>query len=188
MASAEVPRLASRDSGSTPLDPSRSWCTARSCCRCKPPAMHQLSLRASRRKASTTPLWLRTHPISGFLPLPLVARLTVSAGRATVSPALLFPRLMGRSVRNAKVSGGTWNLVCMQINELLWPRWRLARSEAEVAWGSSCPSSGPLLVSDHRVLLVSDVQAVLQPMVPAAHQRHQSFWHGRAAVSSRALA
>jgi len=27
---------------------------------------------------------------------------------------------MGRSVRNAKVPGGTWNLVCMQINELLW--------------------------------------------------------------------
>ena len=60
----------------------------------------------------------------------------------------------------------------MQINELLWTSVRLARSEAEVAWGSSCPSSGLLLVSDHRVLLVSDVQAVLQPMVPAAHKRH----------------
>jgi hypothetical protein len=43
-----------------------------------------------------------------------------AAGRAIVSPALLFPRLMGRSVRNEKVPGGTGNLVCMQINELLW--------------------------------------------------------------------
>jgi len=46
----------------------------------------------------------------------------------------------------------------------------------------------PFFVSGHQVLLVSDAQAVLRPMAPAGqHRGHQSCWHGRTAVSSRAL-
>ena len=57
-------------------------------------------------------------------------------------------------------------LVYLRVDEildssrLLWTSVALVRSEAEVAYGSSCSFSVPFFVSGHRVLLVSDGEAV----------------------------
>ena len=74
----------------------------------------------------------------------------VKAGRTL----LLSFRRMGRSVRT---TGGV--LVYLRVNEIEippccpGPGWRLSRSQAEVAYGNTCSSSGPTPVSGRRVLL-----------------------------------
>lgn len=49
------------------------------------------------------------------------------------------------------------------------PRWRLARSQTEVSYGSTCPSSGPAFAEGTRVMKVCFVAADANP--PTGHWR-----------------
>ena len=57
------------------------------------------------------------------------------------------------------------------FSRLLWTSVAPSAQQAEVAYGSSCSCSVPFFVSGHRVLPVSDAQAVLRPMAPAGQHR-----------------
>jgi hypothetical protein len=66
------------------------------------------------------------------------------------------------------------------------PRWRLARSQAEVVYGSTCPSSGPFSVSDARAVMATapGTAAVATGIGVPRAQRH----HARYGLISRAAA
>jgi hypothetical protein len=90
---------------------------------------------------------------------------TVVVGRI-----ICFCSELGVTSRIRKVA-----LVYLRVDEInippccSGPRWRLARSQTEVSYGSTCPSSGPAFAEGIRVMKVCFVAADAEP--PAGHRR-----------------
>jgi hypothetical protein len=82
----------------------------------------------------------------------------------------LFLQRVGRNVPDQEVVLGYLRVDEINIPPCRsGPRWRLARSQTEVSYGSTCPSSGPAFAEGIRVMKACFVAADAEP--PTGHRR-----------------